>query len=414
LKVNPTMSTLVDRFLRYVKIDTQSDPESKTYPSTEKQKKLAKVLAEELKQLGVKDAEMDKYGYVTGTVPSNVRNKVPAIGFLAHMDTSPSSPAKDVNPQIIDAYDGKDIVLNSKLNLVLSPAEFPMLKDYVGQMLITTDGTTLLGADDKAGIAAIMTAVEWVIQHPEFKHGNFKIGFTPDEEVGRGVDYFDVKKFGADFAYTLDGAEIGQLEYENFNAAAAHVIVHGKQVHPGTAKGFMKNSQLIAFELQRMLPEGERPEFTEKREGFIHLDHMTGTVETTDMVYIIRDHDKAKFEQKKTVMREACNFLNTRFGSGTVALDLTDSYLNMKEKIEPVMHIVDNARKAMRAVGVTPKEGAVRGGTDGARLSFMGLPCPNFFAGALNFHSRFEYVPVPSMQKAVEVILKILEIYASL
>ena len=414
LRENTSMSSLVDRFLRYVKIDTQSDPESTTFPSTEKQKDLAKVLVDELKQLGVKDAEMDKYGYVTGTIPSNVKNKVPAIGFLAHMDTSPSSPGKDVNPQIIDSYDGRDIILNKKLNLVLSPTEFPILKDYIGQTLITTDGTTLLGADDKAGIAAIMSAVEWVMQHPEFKHGDFKIGFTPDEEVGRGVDFFDVKKFGAEFAYTLDGAELGQLEYENFNAASAHVIVHGKQVHPGTAKGFMKNSQLIAFELQRMLPEVERPEFTEKREGFIHLDHMTGTVETTDMVYIIRDHDKAKFEHKKALMTEACAFLNTRFGAGTVELDLTDSYFNMKEKIEPVMHIVDNARKAMLAAGITPKEGAVRGGTDGSRLSYMGLPCPNFFAGALNFHSRFEYVPVPSMQKAVDVILKILEIYAHL
>jgi tripeptide aminopeptidase len=407
------MSSLVDRFLRYVRIDTQSDPDSQTYPSTEKQKDLSRVLVEELKNLDVKNAEMDQYGYVTGTIPSNIKNKVPSIGFLAHMDTSPSSPGKNVNPQIVDPYDGKDIILNKKLNLVLSPAEFPILKDYVGQTIITTDGTTLLGADDKAGIAAIMSAVEWVMQHPEFKHGDFKVGFTPDEEVGRGVDYFDVKKFGADFAYTLDGAELGQLEYENFNAAAAHVIVHGKQVHPGTAKGFMKNSILMAFELQRMLPEMERPEFTEKREGFIHLDHMTGTVETTDMTYIIRDHDKANFEHKKTLMKEACDFLNTRFGSGTVELDLTDSYYNMKEKIEPVMHIVDNARKAMIAVGVKPKEGAVRGGTDGARLSFMGLPCPNFFAGALNFHSRFEYVPVPSIQKAVEVILKILEIYAS-
>lgn len=299
------MSTLVDRFVRYVKIDTQSDPDSKTYPSTEKQKNLAKILVQELQQLGVKNAEMDKYGYVTGTIPSNVTKKIPAIGFLAHMDTSPSSPGKDVNPRIIDSYDGKDIVLNPKLNLVLSPAEFPMLKDYVGQMLITTDGTTLLGADDKAGIAAIMSAVEWVMQHPEFKHGDFKVGFTPDEEVGRGVDYFDIKKFGADFAYTLDGAEIGQLEYENFNAAAAHVVVHGKQVHPGTAKGFLKNSILIAMELQRMLPEMERPEFTEKREGFIHLDRMNGTVETTDMVYIIRDHDKAKFEHKKALLKQA-------------------------------------------------------------------------------------------------------------
>lgn len=407
------MSSLVDRFLRYIQIDTQSDPDSTTYPSTEKQLNLARVLVEELKQLGVKDAELDKYGYVTGTLPSNVKNKVPAIGFLAHMDTSPSSPGKDVKPRIIDSYDGKDIILNSKLNLVLSPTEFPILKDYVGQMLITTDGTTLLGADDKAGIAAIMTAAEWITQHPEFKHGDFKIGFTPDEEVGRGVDYFDVKKFGAEFAYTLDGAEIGQLEYENFNAAAAHVIVHGKQVHPGTAKGILKNSQLIAMELQHMLPEMERPEFTEKREGFIHLDSMSGTVETTEMIYIIRDHDKAKFEHKKTLFQQACDFLNARFGKGTVDLKLEDSYFNMKEKIVPVMHIVDNARKAMLAVGVTPKEGAVRGGTDGARLSFMGLPCPNFFAGGLNFHSRYEYLPVPSMQKAVEVILKILEIYAN-
>jgi tripeptide aminopeptidase len=407
------MSSLVDRFLRYIQIDTQSDPDSSTYPSTSKQLSLAKLLVDELKQLGIQDAGMDHYGYVTGTLPSNIKSKAPAIGFLAHMDTSPSSPGKDVKPKIIESYDGKEILLNSNLDLVLSPAEFPTLKNYVGQTIITTDGTTLLGADNKAGIAAIMSAVEWITQHPGFKHGDFKIGFTPDEEIGRGVDHFDVKKFGADFAFTMDGDELGKLEYENFNAASAKVTIHGKQVHPGTAKGIMKNSQLIAMELQQMLPEMERPEFTEKRQGFIHLDQLNGTVETTKMEYIIRDHDKVLFERKKILMQQACDFLNTRHGKGTVDLKLEDSYFNMKEKIDPVMHIVDNARQAMLSLGITPKEEAVRGGTDGARLSYMGLPCPNIFSGGLNFHSRFEYVPVPSMEKSKEVILKILEIYAN-
>lgn len=407
------MSNVVDRFLSYVKIDTQADDKSTTVPSSSKQLDLARLLADELKALNLQDVDLDQKGYVMATLPSNLEKDAPVIGFVAHMDTSPASPGKDVKPQIVKNYDGGDILLNKALGLVLSPRDFPALKKYIGQDLITTDGTTLLGADNKAGIAEIMAAVDWMMKHPKFKHGTIKVGFTPDEEIGRSIDYFDVKKFGADFGYTLDGNELGELEYENFNAATAHITIHGKQVHPGTAKDIMKNAILIAMELISMLPVAERPEYTSIREGFYHLDEFTGTVETARLVYIIRDHDRAKFEQKKKILKKAGEYLDEKYGPGTADVGITDSYYNMKEMIQPVMHIVESIQKAMRSLGIEPKFGAVRGGTDGARLSYLGMPCPNFFAGGMNYHSRFECIPIQSMEKAVEVILKIIEIYAA-
>lgn len=407
------MSNVVDRFLSYVKIDTQADDKSTTVPSSSKQLDLARLLADELKALNLQDVDLDQKGYVMATLPSNLEKDAPVIGFVAHMDTSPASPGKDVKPQIVKNYDGGDILLNKALGLVLSPRDFPALIKYIGQDLITTDGTTLLGADNKAGIAEIMAAVDWMMKHPEFKHGTIKVGFTPDEEIGRSIDYFDVKKFGADFGYTLDGNELGELEYENFNAATAHITIHGKQVHPGTAKDIMKNAILIAMELTSMLPVAERPEYTSIREGFYHLDEFTGTVETARLVYIIRDHDRAKFEQKKKILKKAGEYLDEKYGPGTADVGITDSYYNMKEMIEPVMHIVESIQQAMRSLGIEPKIGAVRGGTDGARLSYLGMPCPNFFAGGMNYHSRFECIPIQSMEKAVEVILKIIEIYAA-
>lgn len=407
------MSNVVDRFLRYVKIDTQADDKSATVPSSIKQLDLARLLADELKALGLKDISLDDKGYVMATLPSNLDKEVPVIGFVAHMDTSPASPGKDVKPQIVKNYDGGDILLNRDLGLVLSPRDFPALKRYVGQDLITTDGTTLLGADNKGGIAEIMAAVDWMVNHPEFKHGTIKVGFTPDEEIGRSIDHFDVQKFSADFGYTLDGNELGELEYENFNAATGHITIHGKQVHPGTAKNIMKNAILIAMELTSMLPVAERPEYTSLREGFFHLDEFTGTVETASMIYIIRDHDRGKFEQKKKILKKAGEYLDEKYGPGTADVRIIDSYYNMKDKIVPVMHIVDSIQKAMRSLGIEPKIGAVRGGTDGARLSYLGMPCPNFFTGGLNYHSRFECIPIPSMEKAVEVVLKIIEIYAA-
>lgn len=407
------MSNVVDRFLRYVKIDTQADDKSATIPSSSKQLDLARMLTDELKALGLQDISLDDKGYVMATLPSNLDKEVPVIGFVAHMDTSPASPGKDVKPQIVKNYDGGDILLNKDLGLVLSPRDFPALKKYVGQDLITTDGTTLLGADNKGGIAEIMATVDWMVKHPEFKHGTIKVGFTPDEEIGRSIDHFDVQKFGADFGYTLDGNELGELEYENFNAASAHITIHGKQVHPGTAKNIMKNAILIAMELTSMLPVAERPEYTSLREGFFHLDEFTGTVETASMIYIIRDHDRGKFEQKKKILKKAGEYLDEKYGPGTADVRIIDSYYNMKDKIVPVMHIVDSIQKAMRSLGIEPKIGAVRGGTDGARLSYLGMPCPNFFTGGLNYHSRFECIPIPSMEKAVEVVLKIIEIYAA-
>ncbi len=405
------MTKALERFIRYAKVFTQSDPDSETYPSTQCQFDLANLLVLELKELGIKDAVVDQFGYVTGTVISNVEKVVPVIGFLAHMDTSPSSPGENVNPQIVKNYNGGDIVLNKEASLILSPTEFPKLKDYIGQDIVTTDGTTLLGADNKAGIAAIMSAVEYIFHHPEVQHGTVKIGFTPDEEVGRGVNYFDVKRFGADYAYTMDGGEIGEYEYENFNAASAKVIIHGKQVHPGTAKNVMKNSILIGMELINMLPAAERPEYTEKREGFFHVDNFSASVENAEMLIIIRDHEKSKFELKKQIVIQAADYLNTKYGEGTITVDLRDSYYNMLEKIIPVGEINDIALQAIQAVGVQPKINAVRGGTDGARLSYMGLPCPNIFSGGLNYHSRYEFLPVQSLEKATEVILKIIELF---
>ena len=403
-------NALIDRFLRYVKIDTQSDDTVvNSFPSTEKQLNLSNLLADELKQLGLKDVSIDEYGYVMATVPSNTDKKVPVIGFLAHVDTAPDMSGKDVKPRIIENYDGGDIQLNPEISITI--ADFPEIKEYKGQTLIVTDGTTLLGADDKAGIAEIMTAVEFMMSNPDFKHGDIRIGFTVDEEVGRGVDHFDVKKFNADFAYTLDGGPIGELEYENFNAAIAKISFQGRNIHPGYAKDKMKNAIMIALEFDKNLPDWSRPEKTENYEGFYHLTKFEGTVEKANIQYILRDHDKEKFDIRKELIKKVADFINTKFGNNTVQLELTDQYYNMREKIKPVFHIVETVIKAMKEVGVVPKVKPIRGGTDGARLSFMGLPCPNIFAGGENFHGKHEYIPVESMVKAVEVILKIVELY---
>jgi tripeptide aminopeptidase len=402
---------LKKRFLRYISIDTQSSEESKTTPSTVKQFDLAKVVKSEMEALGLKDISLDDKCYLMGTLPSNTDKKIPVIGFLSHFDTSPDMSGANVKPQIIEKYDGGDIRLNKELTL--SPVLFPELKEHIGHTLITTDGTTLLGADDKAGIAEIMTAIEYLVQHPEIKHGTIKIGFTPDEEIGRGVDFFDVKKFSADFAYTMDGGGSGELEYENFNAAKLVVKVQGRNVHPGYAKDKMINAMLVAIEFNEMLPVNMRPEFTEGYDGFYHLTHMEGTVENASLVYIVRDHDRKKFETKKSLAVETAKFINTKYGEEICKAELTDQYYNMREMVEPVYHVVETARQAMEAVGVVPKIQPIRGGTDGARLSFMGLPCPNIFAGGMNFHGKFEYVSLDVMNQATEVILKILEMYTN-
>lgn len=405
---------LIDRFLRYVKIDTQSDDTIiERFPSTEKQLTLSNILVEELKALGAQDVEIDKYGYVMATIPANTTKDVPVLGFLAHVDTAPDMPGKDVKPRFVENYDGSDIILNKGLNVVLSPKEFPELLDYKGQTLIVTDGTTLLGADDKAGVAEIMTAVEYLIKNPNFKHGKIRIGFTVDEEVGRGVDHFDVKRFGADFGYTLDGGAIGELEYENFNAAGAKITIQGRNIHPGYAKNKMINAILVAQEFNSLLPAHERPEHTQDYEGFYHLIKMDGSVEKATFQYIIRDHDRKKFEARKVYIQNVADYINTKYGESTVTLELNDQYYNMREKVEPVYHVIDTAVKAMEEVGVKPNVKPIRGGTDGARLSYMGLPCPNLFAGGENFHGKHEYVPVESMVKASEVILKIIELYES-
>lgn len=405
------MEKLVERFIRYAKINTRSDDNSKSCPSTPGQTVLGNMLADEMKVIGLQDISIDENGYVMATLPGNISKEVPVIGFLAHLDTSPDYTAENVNPLLIE-YTGKDITLNTKENIVLSPREFPMLNDYIGQTLITTDGTTLLGADDKAGIAEIITAMEYLINHPEIKHGPVRIAFTPDEEIGRGADKFDVKKFCAQFAYTVDGGALGELEYENFNAAKAKISIQGLNVHPGTAKNKMKNSMLIAMELNNMLPASAVPEHTDAYEGFFHLTEITGTVENTTVNYIIRDHDMALFNKKKELMVKIVNFLNIKYGTDVVKLDMLDQYYNMKEKIEPVFHIIELAQQAIIESGITPKVIPIRGGTDGSRLSYMGLPCPNLFAGGHNFHSRFEFIPVKSMEKAVEVIVKITELNA--
>lgn len=406
------ISKVYDRFIRYAKIDTQSEPDSETCPSTKKQFHLAKELVKELNGMGLENVHMDEHGYVMATLPSNSDKEIPVIGFVAHLDTSPDFTGKGVNPQVVENYDGKDILLNEEKEIVLSPIDFPELLKYKGQDIITTDGTTLLGADDKAGIAEIVSAIEYLCENPDIEHGTIKLAFTPDEEIGRGADKFDVAKFGAEFAYTLDGGEIGELEYENFNAAMAKIKIKGRNVHPGTAKNQMVNSQMIAMELHSLIPVQERPEFTEKYEGFYMLVGMNGTVEETTMTYIIRDHNMAKFRKKTVLIESIVEFINSKYGDNTVELDLKDQYYNMKEKIEPVIHIVYTAEEAMKEIGVKPIKKAIRGGTDGSKLSFMGLPTPNIFTGGHNYHGKFEYIPIQSMQKAVEVILKIIELYS--
>ncbi|WP_441372358.1 peptidase T [Winogradskyella sp. MH6] len=407
------MQYIIDRFISYVTIDTESDPNSDTTPSTEKQWDLANKLVEELKAIGMSDVSIDDNAYIMATLPSNVDHDVPTIGFISHFDTSPDFTGANVKPQIVENYDGKDIVLNAEENIVLSPDYFEDLLLYKGQTLITTDGTTLLGADDKAGITEIVTAMEYLINHPEIKHGEIKVGFTPDEEIGRGAHKFDVEKFGADWAYTMDGSQIGELEYENFNAAGAKIKVKGKIVHPGYAKGKMINSMYYATEFINALPRLETPEHTEGYEGFFHLHKIDGKVEETLLQYIIRDHDKDKFEARKALMEKVVFDLNTKFESEIFEIEIKDQYYNMKEKVEPVKHIVDIAEEAMKSLDIKPLIKPIRGGTDGSQLSYMGLPCPNIFAGGHNFHGRYEYVPVESMQKAVEVICKIAELTAT-
>lgn len=403
---------ILNRFLTYVKIDTESDPNSNETPSTEKQWDLANLLKEELEKMGMSDVSIDENAYVMATLPSNCDHSIPAIGFVSHFDTSPDYTGKNVNPQIHENYDGKDIVLNQEKNVVLSPSYFEDLKRYIGNTIITTDGTTLLGADDKAGITEIMSAMEYLLKNTDIKHGDIKVCFTPDEEIGRGAHKFDVKKFGAEYAYTMDGSEIGELEYENFNAASAKVIVNGRIVHPGYAKGKMINSMYMAQKFIDSLPKGEVPEKTEGYEGFFHLTAINGEVEETKLNYIIRDHNKDKYEARKQLMEDIVRNLNEEYGQGTFEIKIEDQYFNMKEKVEPVKHIVDIAEEAMKAVEVEPIIKPIRGGTDGAQLSYMGLPCPNIFAGGHNFHGKFEYVPLENMVKATEVIVKIAELTA--
>lgn len=408
----PEISKVKGKFLSYVKYETTSDDNSSTVPSTETQLFFGAELVKELKEIGVENAEIDSKGYVIATLPANTEKDIPAVGFISHMDTSPDISGKGVNPLIIENYNGEDIVLNKAQNIILSPKEFPELKYYIGKTLITTDGTTLLGADDKAGIAEIMTAVSILTAHPEIPHGKICIGFTPDEEIGRGADHFDVEKFGAKFAYTLDGGRLGELEFESFNAALAKVTIKGKNVHPGTAKNKMINSILIAYELISMLPQNEAPMYTEGYEGFYHVQSINGDIESTKLQFLIRDHSTPIFQKRKTNVEAIVNFLNLKYGIGTVTLELKDQYFNMKEKIEPVIFIVDIANDAMKDAGITPIIKPIRGGTDGSRLSFMGLPTPNIFTGGENFHGKYEFVSVQSMEKAVEVILNIIETFA--
>lgn len=407
------MSKVIERFLKYVSYDTKSDEESTTVPSTTGQMILATELVKELKEMGIEQVSIDDNGYVMATIPSNIEKDVPTIGFIAHMDTAPDMSGKNVNPKFVENYDGEDIIINKESNIILSPKDFPELKNYIGKTLITTDGTTLLGADDKAGISEIMSAVEYLMQNPKVPHGTIRIGFTPDEEVGRGADLFDVAKFDADFAYTVDGGTVGELEYENFNAAGVKICIHGRNVHPGSAKGKMIHSTLIANELVSSLPQDETPGTTEGYEGFYHLTALNGEVEETKLQYIIRDFDNASFENRKVFIKNIADKLNEKYGNGTVEIEIKDQYFNMKEKIEPVKHIIDTAFLAMNEVGVTPIMVPIRGGTDGARLSFMGLPTPNIFTGGHNFHGKYEFIPTFAMEKAVEVILKIVELYAA-
>ena len=403
---------ILDRFLSYVAFDTQSNEDSPSQPSEEKELLLLQHLRDELQQMGVQ-ATLDEYGYVMASIPANIDKKVPAVGFIAHVDTAPDASGKDIKPQIIKDYDGSPIPLKGVPGLTLDTAQFPELLSHKGETIITTDGTTLLGADDKAGVAEIMDAVQYMVEHPEFKHGEIKIGFTPDEEIGRGVVKFDVPRFGADFAYTMDGGEVGELEFENFNAASAVVRIQGCNVHPGYAKGKMLNAILIGQELISLLPVDQRPEFTQDYEGFFHIVGFKGTVEEATLTWIIRDHDRGKFEQKKEVISRCCAFINDKYGAGTANLTLKDQYYNMREMVEPHYGIViEKAVRAMEMAGVKPHIQPIRGGTDGANLSFKGLPCPNIFAGGLNFHGKFEWVPLESMQKASAVILNIIKLYA--
>ena len=403
---------LINRFVSYVTVDTESDPTSESTPSTAKQWDLANALVEELKSIGMQEVSIDENAYIMATLPSNSAKKLPIIGFISHFDTSPDFIGANVKPQIIENYDGSDIILDKEQNIILSPAYFEDLLLYKGQTLITTDGNTLLGADDKAGITEIISAMEYLINHPEIEHGTIKVGFTPDEEIGRGAHKFDVNKFGADWAYTMDGSQVGELEYENFNAAGAIVTVKGKIVHPGYAKGKMINSMYIATEFINSLPQLETPEHTEGREGFFHLHNIIGAVEETKLQYIIRDHDRSHFEARKNVINKLAEDLNTQYGRDVISIEIKDQYFNMREKIEPVMHIVDIAEKAMIEANIKPLVKPIRGGTDGSQLSYMGLPCPNIFAGGHNFHGRYEYVPVESMQKAIEVIVNIAQLVA--
>ena len=399
---------ITERFLKYVSFCTTSDDETNMTPSTPGQMEFAQYLADELKAIGMQEVTLDENGYVMATLPANVEGK-PTIGFIAHMDTAPDASGKNVKARIVSNYDGQDILLNEEKNIVFEVAKYPEILDYKGQDIIVTDGTTLLGADDKAGLAEIVSACEYLIQHPEIKHGKIRVGFTPDEEIGQGADHFDVAKFGCDFAYTMDGGAIGELEYENFNAAGCKIKVHGVNVHPGYGYHKMINSMRIANQLASMLPRWETPEHTQGYEGFYHLIAMNGSVEETTLQYIIRDHDRARFESRKREIEHLVRKINQEYGEGTVEVEIRDQYYNMREKVEPVMHIVTLVEEAMKEVGVTPKVQPIRGGTDGARLSFEGLPCPNIFAGGVNFHSRYEYLPIPSMQKAMEVILQIVQ-----
>jgi tripeptide aminopeptidase len=407
------MQKIIDRFVRYAKIDTQSDPNNeKEFPSTKKQWDLANLLVKELKEMGMQDVTIDNHAYIMATLPSNLDYSVPTVGFIAHMDTSPDFTGTNVKPQIHKKYDGKDIVLNKKENIVLSPDYFEDLLQYKGQTIITTDGTTLLGADDKAGITEIMEAIKYLIDNPKIKHGNIRVAFTPDEEVGKGAHLFDVEKFGADWAYTIDGSQVGELEYENFNAASAKVTITGRIVHPGYAKGKMVNSMLIAADFIKGLPENETPQTTSGYQGFFHLHSMQGNVEKTELGYIIRDHDSNKFEVRKKQISQLAKTLNDKLGKDVIKVEIKDQYFNMREKVEPVMHIVDIAEEAMKQLGIKPLIKAIRGGTDGSQLSYKGLPCPNIFAGGHNFHGRYEYVPVESMVLAKDTIVKIAELTA--
>lgn len=410
------MQHIIDRFISYVTVDTESDPNSTTTPSTAKQWDLANKLVEELKSIGLQDVTIDDKSYIQATLPSNLDYDVPTIGFVAHFDTTPDFTGANVKPQIVKNYDGGDIILNKEQNIVLSPSYFEDLLLYKGQTLITTDGTTLLGADDKAGVTEIVTAMEYLIQNPHIKHGTLKVGFTPDEEIGRGADFFDVEKFGCEWAYTMDGSQIGELEYENFNAAGVKLKFKGKSVHPGYAKGKMINSMLLATKYISKLPKDEVPERTKGYEGFFHVVHLDGSIEETNVQLIIRDHSRKKFEKRKKEVVKIADKFNKKyakqFGADIVEIEVKDQYYNMREKVEPVKHIVDLAEQAMKTLDIKPLIKPIRGGTDGSRLSFMGLPCPNIFAGGHNFHGKYEYVPVESMQKAIDVIIKIAELTA--